>query len=100
VQQRAAREFDRCFYPEGAARQLAAIYASGDRSDDLAELDVPTLVIHGRDDTLISPEGGMRTAELVPGARLLLISDMGHDTPEPLWPVLAEAICGHVRTSS
>jgi pimeloyl-ACP methyl ester carboxylesterase len=99
VQSLAAASFDRSFYPEGASRQLAAIYASGDRSDALASLGVPTLVIHGRDDTLISPEGGERTAELVPGSRLLLVSDMGHDMPRPLWPVLVDAIAGHVRTS-
>ncbi len=29
---RAAADFDRTFYPEGAPRQLAAIYATGDRS--------------------------------------------------------------------
>ncbi len=95
----AAASFDRSFYPEGASRQLAAIYASGDRSSALAALDVPTLVIHGRDDTLISPEGGERTAELIPGARLLVVSDMGHDMPQPLWPVLVDAIAGNVRTS-
>ena len=95
----AAAQYDRCFYPEGATRQLAAIYASGDRSAGLSTLEVPMLVIHGRDDTLITPEGGERTAELVPGSRYLLLSDMGHDHPEPLWPVLAEAIGGHVRTS-
>jgi len=95
----AAAQYDRCFYPEGATRQLAAIYASGDRSAGLASLAVPMLVIHGRDDTLITPQGGERTAELVPGARYLLLSDMGHDHPAPLWPVLAEAIGGHVRTS-
>ncbi len=95
----AAAQYDRCFYPEGATRQLAAIYASGDRSDALATLEVPLLAIHGRDDTLITPEGGERTAELVPGAAYLLLSDMGHDHPAPLWPVLAEAIGGHVRTN-
>jgi pimeloyl-ACP methyl ester carboxylesterase len=95
----AAAQYDRCFYPEGATRQLAAIYASGDRSAGLSTLEVPMLVIHGRDDTLITPEGGERTAELVPGSRYLLLSDMGHDHPEPLWPVLAEAIGGHVRTN-
>ncbi len=96
----AAAQYDRCFYPEGAVRQLAAIYASGDRSEGLAALEVPMLVIHGRDDTLITPEGGQRTAELVPGSKYLLLSDMGHDHPAPLWPVLAEAIGGHVRVSS
>ncbi|MEM9517445.1 MAG: alpha/beta hydrolase [Actinomycetota bacterium] len=96
----AALQYDRCFYPEGATRQLAAIYASGDRSAALASLDVPTLVIHGRDDTLITPEGGERTAELIPGARYLLVSDMGHDMPAPLWPVFAEAIGGHARVAA
>jgi pimeloyl-ACP methyl ester carboxylesterase len=99
LRQVAAEQYDRCFYPEGAARQLAAIYASGDRRAGLEALDVPMLVIHGRDDTLISPSGGERTAELVPGSKYLLVADMGHDMPEPLWPVLAEAIGGHVRTS-
>ncbi len=99
LQTLAAAQYDRCFYPEGATRQLAAIYATGDRSAGLAELDVPMLVIHGRDDTLITPQGGERTAELVPGARYLFLSDMGHDMPRPLWPVLAEAIGGHVRAT-
>jgi pimeloyl-ACP methyl ester carboxylesterase len=99
MQALAAAQYDRCFYPEGATRQLAAIYASGDRSAGLAALDVPMLVIHGRDDTLITPEGGERTAELVAGSRYLFLSDMGHDMPRPLWPVLAEAIGGHVRAS-
>ncbi len=100
LQEVAAAQFDRCFYPEGATRQLAAIYASGDRSEGLAALDVPMLVIHGRDDTLITPEGGERTAELVPGSRYLLLADMGHDHPAPLWPVLAEAIGGHIRVAT
>ena len=98
LRENAAAQYDRCFYPEGATRQLAAIYASGDRSEDLARLEVPMLVIHGRDDTLITPGGGEHTAELVPGSSYLLLSDMGHDHPAPLWPVLAEAIGGHTRT--
>ena len=96
---RAAREYDRSFYPEGAHRQLAAIYASGDRSEALRTLDVPTLVIHGRDDTLITPSGGDRTAELIPGAALLMVNDMGHDMPVPLWPLYRHAIGSHARRS-
>jgi pimeloyl-ACP methyl ester carboxylesterase len=76
-------------------RQLAAMIASRPRADGLRSLLVPTLVIHGLDDTLISPSGGERTAALVPGARLLLIKDMGHDRPEPLWPQICAAILEH-----
>jgi pimeloyl-ACP methyl ester carboxylesterase len=95
----AAFSYDRAFYPEGATRQLAAIYASGDRSDKLRALSVPTLVLHGRDDTLIQPDGGFRTAELIPGSHLLMLADMGHDMPEPLWPMMINAIVGHIQTS-
>jgi pimeloyl-ACP methyl ester carboxylesterase len=100
VRRRAAAQFDRIFYPEGFTRQLAAIYATGDRSDRLRDLDVPTLVIHGRDDELIAPSGGERTAELIDGARYLLVSDMGHDLPVPLTDVFVEAISGHVRIAT
>ncbi len=95
VKANAARDFDRSFYPEGSPRQLAAIYASGRRTEPLQRLDIPTLVIHGRDDTLITPGGGFRTAELIPGANLLFMADMGHDMPEQLWPVLVDAILSH-----
>lgn len=100
VKELAAVSFDRSFYPEGSPRQLAAILASGDRSEALAQLDVPTLVIHGRDDTLITPSGGLRTAELVPGAHLLFVADMGHDMPEPLWPLFVDAIASHTRRAA
>jgi pimeloyl-ACP methyl ester carboxylesterase len=97
MKERAAAAYDRMFYPEGSTRQLAAIYKSGNRSEKLQQLDVPTLVIHGRDDTLIQPSGGIRTAELIPGSNLLLIGDMGHDLPEPLWPVITDAVISHTR---
>lgn len=95
TQRLAGFHYDRSFYPEGASRQLAAIYASGDRSESLRDVRVPSLAIHGLDDTLIHPSGGRRTAELIPGAHLLEVADMGHDMPEPLWPLLTAAVLGH-----
>ncbi len=97
VRELAAAAFDRAFYPEGAPRQLAAMYASDDRSEALAKVEVPFLVIHGRDDTLISPPGGQATVEAVPGASLLLLADMGHDLPTPLWPVIVDAVISHTE---
>ena len=91
----AAAGYDRAFRPAGTVRQMAAIMTGGSRADALRELRIPTLVIHGLDDTLIEPSGGERTAELIPDARLLLVADMGHDRPEPLWPELCDAIVEH-----
>ena len=88
----AAASYDRSYYPDGVSRQLAAMIVSGSRAEGLRSLRVPTLVIHGIDDTLITPSGGERTAALIPNARLLLVEDMGHDRPVPLWPLLCDAI--------
>src|SRR4051812_25350232 len=91
----AAAGYDRAYYPAGVPRQLAAMILDGSRAEALTTLDVPTLVVHGLDDTLIDPSGGRRTAELVPGSRLLLVQDMGHDRPPALWPHLVDAIGAH-----
>jgi len=91
----AAIGYDRSNYAEGGPRQLAAIFATGDRTQRLRQLDVPTLVIHGRDDTLITPSGGHATAEAIAGAHLLFLADMGHDIPEPLWPMVVHAVAAH-----
>jgi pimeloyl-ACP methyl ester carboxylesterase len=91
----AIRDFDRSNYPEGGPRQMAAIYASGSRAEGLQKLQVPTLVIHGTEDQLITPSGGERTAELIPNSTLLMVDDMGHDMPQPLWPFYLDAITKH-----
>lgn len=88
----ARASFDRGYYPEGTARQLLAILASGDRTETLRRLDVPTVVIHGTDDALIDVSGGKATAAAIPGARLELIEGMGHDLPRELWPRFVDLI--------
>lgn len=93
----AGESHDRCYHPAGTTRQLAAMIASGSRAEALRSVRLPTLVIHGLDDTLIAPSGGERTAALIPDARLLLLADMGHDRPEPLWPEICGAILQHTE---
>jgi pimeloyl-ACP methyl ester carboxylesterase len=96
----AAASYDRSYYPAGVPRQLAAMILDGSRAEALRTLDVPTLVLHGADDTLIDPSGGRRTAALVPGARFLLVEDMGHDRPRALWSRLVDAILEHTDDST
>jgi pimeloyl-ACP methyl ester carboxylesterase len=85
IRARAAAAYDRCFCPEGVGRQMKAVMHDGSRSAELADLDLPALVIHGSRDTLIDPSGGRRTAEVIPGARYVEIDGMGHDYPPPVW---------------
>ena len=50
-------------------------------------------MVHGRIDPICSLGGGEATAAAVPGSRLLVIDDMGHDLPKVVWPEVLDAIC-------
>jgi pimeloyl-ACP methyl ester carboxylesterase len=92
LRERALLMYDRSFYPTGSARQLMAVMASGDRTDELREISCPTLVIHGKVDKLIPPSAGEAVARAIPAARLELVEGMGHDLPVELWPRLVRLI--------
>ncbi|GII03929.1 alpha/beta fold hydrolase [Planobispora takensis] len=81
----AGLSYDRAYDPAGVARQLTAIISSGDRAPRLKELSVPALVLHGEQDQLVPPAGGIATADAIPGARLVTYPGMGHDLPRALW---------------
>lgn len=95
----AGRAFDRGLHPAGTTRQLLAIYADGDRTERLSRITAPTLVIHGRHDPLIGVSGGEATAAAIPGARLLVIDQMGHDLPLPLMQTVVDAVADHVHAA-
>lgn len=84
--------YDRANYRPGYSRQLAAILATGNRKPALASITAPTLVIHGSEDPLVSPEGGKDTAEAIHGAELIIIEGMGHSLPLEVWPKVIDAI--------
>lgn len=88
----AAISFERDRDPYATGRQLAAIIASGDRTDELRRIRVPTLVVHGTADRLVTPSGGRATAQAIAGSRMLTIKGMGHDLPRAIWPRLIDAI--------
>jgi pimeloyl-ACP methyl ester carboxylesterase len=100
IRELAGASWDRGINSAGYGRQLAAITADGNRSKRLSRINVPTLVIHGNDDRLISPSGGRATARAIPGAKLLKVDDMGHDLPRPVWPKLIDAITVHAQRAA
>jgi pimeloyl-ACP methyl ester carboxylesterase len=100
VREGAALSWDRGINPAGYGRQLAAITADGSRAKRLRRVNVPTLVIHGKDDRLISPSGGKATAKAIKGAKLLMVDDMGHDLPRPVWPKLIDAIVENTKRAT
>ena len=89
---RAETSVDRSYYPEGTMRQMLAIRATGDRTEKLRRLDVPTLVIHGSNDPLVQPSGGEATAAAIPGAKHLVIEGMGHGLARPAFARIIDAL--------
>jgi pimeloyl-ACP methyl ester carboxylesterase len=98
--QTAGAAYDRCYSPEGANRQLLAIFSRKNPGDWVKTISVPTLIIHGADDTLIPPQKGRETAELIPGAKFQLIDGMGHDTPPGRGQLLADKILAFIQSIS
>lgn len=91
------RNVRRSVYPAGLPRQLAAIIDDGCRRSRLADVRVPTLVLHGEADPLVKLAAGEDTARHIAGARLVTIPGWGHDIPLPLIPRVAEEIVTHAR---
>ena len=98
------RHILRSNHPAGAARQLLAIAASGDRTRAVRQIKAPTLVIHGDEDPLVRPGCGIETAHVIREgsgtAELAMIVGMGHDFPLPLIPLIAARIAAHCRANS
>jgi pimeloyl-ACP methyl ester carboxylesterase len=98
------RHVRRSFNPPGAARQLLAIAASGDRTEVVRRIKVPTLVLHGDEDPLLCTPCAKATAEAVRAgggrAELEIVHGMGHDFPVELHGRLAERIAGFCRPLS
>jgi pimeloyl-ACP methyl ester carboxylesterase len=88
----AGQTWDQGLDPAGVMRQWMAILASGDRTEAVRGIRIPTLVVHGDSDPLINVTAGRRTAELIRDAELMVVPGMGHDLPRPVWPALADAI--------
>lgn len=93
----ARRIWESGYDPNGVGRQLVAIQASGDRTEALTRLDVPTVVIHGDSDPLVQHPGGEATAQAIPGAELDTVEGMGHDLPVELFERFADRIAGLAR---
>jgi pimeloyl-ACP methyl ester carboxylesterase len=78
----------------GMARHnaVSALGLYEDRRAKLKTIKVPTVVVHGALDPLMSVEGGKDTAANIPGAELRIVPGMGHDLPIALVQTIADAI--------
>ena len=85
------------FYPAALPNQVTAILSAGDRSDQVATIIAPTLVLHGAEDQLLNVEHGEHTAQIIPGAKFKVYQNMGHNLPEPIVPELVKDMLAHLN---
>jgi len=93
------KEYDRSYYPEGIARQLAAMAVPGNIKPKVSAIRAPTLVIHGREDPFNSIEAGKEIATAIPGAELLILDGMGHSFPREVIPRIVNALVANSNKS-
>ena len=88
------------FYPEAMPRQMTAIMKAGDRSEQVRSIKVSTLVQHGVNDTLLPPDHGEHTAELISNSKLKIYENMGHNLPPEVLPFVIEDMVNFFKENS
>ena len=83
--------------PKASERQIESIKLSGSRVDELKELNIPTLIMHGSNDPLVLPEHGEKTAASIPGARLVWLEGMGHILTKQSTSKAVQEVVSHFR---
>jgi len=77
-----------------------AIQLSGSRYDELGDIKIPTLIIHGKMDPLVLFEHAEKYAPMIPHAQTLYLDKMGHDLPKELNGLITEAIIDLITLES
>ena len=88
----AARVVDRSANFQASIANHAVIEMGESPTRRLADLALPTLVMHGSDDPVLPFEHGRALAEAIPGAELIALERTGHELPALTWDVAVPAI--------
>jgi len=67
------------------------------RLEELRNVKIPTLVVHGGNDIVFPLEHGIATSKAIPGSTLMVISDMGHAMCDFFSGQLASMILLHIK---
>lgn len=100
VRERLTLSLQRAYNPAGAARQLLAVFADPDRSEEVARIRCPTLIIHGADDPLVPVPAAQHLARLLPHARLEVIEGLGHYLPADKLTRISALVIEHLRVAA
>ena len=93
------RVIDHTGRADSATAHARADQSGLDRGEELADVDVPTLVIEAPADPINPPPHAAHLARAINGARLVTIPGMGHALAEPVLDPLAAAILSHTTAT-
>lgn len=79
-------------YPQGSLRQFDAILGTGSLVRYARRIIAPTVIVHGSRDPMVRIRNGRNLARIIDGARFVVVDDMGHDLPAPVWRPVTEAL--------
>jgi len=88
----AGRDFDRTVNIASSLTNHFVIEGGPGWREQLGEIRVRTLVLHGTEDPLFPYGHGVALANEIPGARLLPLEQTGHELPRAVWDVVVPAI--------
>jgi pimeloyl-ACP methyl ester carboxylesterase len=74
-----------------------AIDFDGPAGGGFANIDVPTLVVHGDRDPVFPLPHAEALRDTIRGAELLVLPDVGHELPRPVWDVFVAALIRHTE---
>ena len=77
-----------------------AIGASPSRLNRLADINLPTLVIHGTEDPILPLDHGMALADNIAGATTFIMEGVGHEIPEALMPEIVSKMLALFQQTS
>jgi pimeloyl-ACP methyl ester carboxylesterase len=98
VREVAGRAFDRTANFESTMTNHDVVVGGVARwRERLAELRIPTLVIHGTEDPVLPHPHGVALAAAIPGAKLLSLEGIGHELPAAVWDVVVPAVLAHTE---
>ena len=82
----------------GFGRQINAILGSKNRLDKVKSIDVPTLIIHGKEDPLIKVKNAYKMNNLINNSKLKVISDMRHLIELPVFTQFKDDLLSHLKS--
>lgn len=91
--------WDRDHDRDGVARQARALFGHHVDVTELKSVAVPTLLIHGTSDRLLSQDGSVELHGAISDSDLWLVEGMGHEIPRQLWPALTDRIIAHAAAA-